>query len=323
MIRAPGAIGLDLKHAPDVMAARGGSLGRPLYLLASTTSSSDEARRAAKAGAPHGATWVVEEQTAGRGRQGRTWWAPAGESLLFSVLVRYEDAPSRLPQVAILAGLAVHEAVSRAAPDARVQLKWPNDVVVASAGGQKKVSGILVEAITAGSRVEAVVIGVGVNVHTRAFPDPIAERSTSVALLSSAGAPAPDRAEILANILSALDRDLHVVASRGLSLLRHKLEEADALRGLRVRNDGGDDGVAEGIDDEGRLRVRREDGVVACWVAGRGPPRRTRIARDPPLKPPARGPPPAGSRANRRPKSARARASTRARAARSPPRRRA
>jgi BirA family biotin operon repressor/biotin-[acetyl-CoA-carboxylase] ligase len=234
-----------------------------MEVIASTTSTNDEAKRGAKQGKAHGATWVAEEQTAGRGRQGRSWWAPPGESLLFSVLVREALAPSRLPQIALIAGLAVHAAVMRAAPKAEAKIKWPNDVVVDG----KKVAGVLVEAITVGSQVEAVVIGIGINVHTRTFPEDIAERATSIALLGGDGRSAPDRAQILADTLAALDADLHVVASRGLGVVHARLEAADAFRGLRVRSEAGE-GVAAGIDDEGRLMVRRDDGTIANWMAG-------------------------------------------------------
>lgn len=237
------------------------SLGSPLHRLATTPSTNDEAKRGARAGAPHGATWVAEEQTAGRGRQGRTWVSPRGENLLFSVLLRVDCVPSRVPLVAIVAGLAVRDAVARAAPRADVRIKWPNDVLV----GPKKVAGVLVEAITVGRRIEAVVVGVGVNVHTRMFPEELAERATSVSLVASEP---PDRDVILERILEGIDHDLHVVLARGLGMVRARLDGADALRGKRVRNDSGDAGVASGIDDEGRLTVRRDDGVLTRWSAG-------------------------------------------------------
>ena len=251
----------DLKRAPDLVAESGSTLGRPMHLLGMTTSTSDEAKRAAKDGAPHGATWVAEQQTAGRGRQGRAWVSPRGENLLFSVLVRVACPPSRLPPVALVAGLAVRDAVARAAPDADVRIKWPNDVLLDG----KKLAGVLVEAITLGSRVEAVVIGVGINVHTRAFPDELEDRATSVSLIAR---DPPDRAVILADVLAGLDRDLHVVVSRGLGLVRRRLEASDALHGRRVRSDGGDEGIASGIDEDGRLLVRRDDGIMARWSAG-------------------------------------------------------
>jgi BirA family biotin operon repressor/biotin-[acetyl-CoA-carboxylase] ligase len=254
----------DLARAADLVAESGSALGRPLHVLARTTSTNDEAKRAAREGAPHGATWVAEEQSAGRGRQGRSWVSARGENLLFSVLLRVTCPPARLPPVALVAGLAVRDAVARAAPAVEVRIKWPNDVLV----GPRKIAGVLVEAVTVGSRVEAVVVGVGVNVHVRAFPEDLAGRATSIAL--AAGNP-PDRGAVLADVLASLDRDVHVVLARGLGLLRARLDEADALRGRRVRNEGGDwsdEGTAAGIDDEGRLLVRRDDGVLARWSAG-------------------------------------------------------
>ena len=255
------SIGRDLLDAAGVVAQRGVDLGRPLAMLASTTSTNDEAKREAKRGAPHGATWIAERQIAGRGRQGRAWWSAAGESLLFSVLLRHAIAPSRLPQVALVAGLAVRSAVKLAAPSADVKIKWPNDVVF----GKKKVAGVLVEAITTGSHVDAVVVGFGINVHTRVFPEELASRATSIALLAEHP---PDRSQVLGDVLVSLSSDLLVIVARGLGLIRARLEAADLLRGKRVRSDAGDEGVASGIDDEGRLLVRRADGTLAAWVAG-------------------------------------------------------
>jgi len=254
-------IASDLERAPALVAERGSALGLPMHLLASTTSTNDEAKHAAKDGAPGGSTWVAEQQTAGRGRQGRAWVSPRGENLLFSVLVRVTCPPSRLPPIALAAGLAVRDALVLAAPEAAPKIKWPNDVLI----DEKKVAGVLVEAVTAGSRVQAVVIGVGINVHTRDFPADIADRATSLALASRAP---PDRAAVLADVLTCLDRDLHIVVARGLGLLRLRLEAADALRGRRVRSDTDDEGTASGIDDDGRLLVRRDDDVLTRWSAG-------------------------------------------------------
>jgi BirA family transcriptional regulator, biotin operon repressor / biotin---[acetyl-CoA-carboxylase] ligase len=252
----------DLARAPELIAARGGELGKPYFWLEETTSTNDEAKAAAKAGAPHGAVWVAESQTAGRGRQGRRWLAARGESLLVSVLLRIPCAPARLPPLALVAGLAVRDAVARALGSgaAPVRLKWPNDVLI----GKKKVAGVLVEAQLAGKNVESIVVGVGINVHARSFPDEIAERATSVGLETAS---VPDRAELLADLLHGLDRDLPIAAARGLGTMHARLIEADALRGSRIRGERGE-GVAEGIDLEGRLWVREDDGTIHKWSAG-------------------------------------------------------
>lgn len=255
----------DLAQAAARIDTRGLTLGRPLHLLAETASTNDDAKNAARAGAPHGSTWVAESQTAGRGRQGRSWVSPRGENLLFSVLARVTCPVARLPTLALVAGLVARDAVARAAPEAHVQIKWPNDVVVASeAGAVRKVAGVLVEAILRGKSVEALVVGIGINVHAREFPSDIADRATSVAQLTGR---APDRAEVLVDVLSGLERDLELVAARGLGMVHARLAHADALRGAVVSSESGE-GVAEGIDLDGRLLVRRPDGILARWVAG-------------------------------------------------------
>jgi BirA family biotin operon repressor/biotin-[acetyl-CoA-carboxylase] ligase len=255
----------DLTAAPELVRARGGSLGLPMHLLGVATSTNDEAQRGAKAGASHGTTWVAEQQTAGRGRRGRSWVSPAGEGLLFSLLLRLSCPPTRLPPLALLAGLAVREAVLRAAPAADVKVKWPNDVVVDG----RKVAGVLVEAVTQGSRVEAVIMGIGINVHTRSFPGELADCATSVAL-ADAGA-RPDRASLLVDVLASLERELDGVVVGGLGPLRARIDAADGLRGRPVGNDVGESGIASGIDEEGRLVVRLDRkgvGVSARWSAG-------------------------------------------------------
>jgi BirA family biotin operon repressor/biotin-[acetyl-CoA-carboxylase] ligase len=255
----------DLARAAEAIAARGGELGRPLHLLAETASTNDEAKRAARLGAPHGSTWVTESQTAGRGRQGRSWISPRGENLLFSVLIRSAGPAGRLPLVSLVSGLAVAEAIERATHSAAVRIKWPNDVVVATdAGRLLKVAGILVETSMTGDAVDAIVVGVGINVHTRTFPEELAELATSVTLLSDGST---DRAEILADVLQGLDRDVGVVLAKGLGPVHARLSKRDALRGRRVKGDRAE-GTAVGIDLEGRLVVADAGGTRVAWSAG-------------------------------------------------------
>jgi BirA family biotin operon repressor/biotin-[acetyl-CoA-carboxylase] ligase len=260
----------DLANAEALIAERGGALGKPLHLLEETTSTNDEAKHAARSGAPHGSTWVAETQTAGRGRQGRSWLSPRGENLLVSVLWRQDCPVSRLPLLSIAAGIAVCDVARRAAPGADLRLKWPNDVVLvqrrASDGAVslKKLAGILVETSMTGRKVDGVVIGIGLNVHTRDFPSEVEDRATSLALVAKRPL---ERAEILADLMAALDRETMAVAARGLGLLRARLTEWDALRGEPVRSELGA-GMARGIDDDGRLIVEGNDGARMAWGAG-------------------------------------------------------
>jgi BirA family biotin operon repressor/biotin-[acetyl-CoA-carboxylase] ligase len=273
-------IAADLANASRAIAARGGTLGSTLSIVDETASTNDDAKRGAREGAPHGAVWLAEAQTAGRGRQGRAWLSARGENLLFSVLLRLRCVPSRVPPVSLACGLAVRDAVARALgsqADTDVLVKWPNDVLVRSArdGVLRKVAGILVESAVAGAKVEHVVVGIGINVHMRSLPDQVAAIATSIALerdaRSASGLSALERAEILADVLAGLDRDVEHVAHKGLGLVHARLTRSDALAGKVVESVGDEDsprGVACGIDTEGRLLVRGEDGVVLRVVSG-------------------------------------------------------
>jgi len=269
----------DLARAADAIAARGGRLGLPLVIEEETGSTNDDAKQGAREGAAHGAVWLAESQRSGRGRQGRVWVSPRGENLLFSVLLRLSCPPPRVPPVSLACGLAVRDAVARAVgDDAAVLVKWPNDVVVKQPNGSlRKVAGILVESSVAGSRVESVVVGVGINVHTRAFPDELLSVATSIGLERDARADAEtgsrlaplDRAEVLADVLAGLDRDVEHVAHRGLGLVLARLSRSDALLGREVEgDDGAVRGVAAGIDTEGRLLVCAADGAITKVVSG-------------------------------------------------------
>ena len=230
--------------------------------LVETSSTNDEAKRGAKAGAAHLTVWTAESQTSGRGRQGRTWSSPRGENLLFSVLLRIACRPARVPLVALVAGLAVRDAVAKLLPSRAdaVKVKWPNDVLV----GDKKIAGILVESSIQGTKVDHVVVGIGVNVHTRLFPPELADVATSLSL-ELEGTGDVERDALLEAIVENLDHDVEHVVHRGLGLVHARLERADYLRGKDLADDLG---RAEGIDDDGRLLVRKPDGVLVRLSSG-------------------------------------------------------
>jgi len=174
----------------------------PLSVVAQTPSTMAAAAELADAGAPEGATVVAEEQTAGRGRLGRTWVAPPGSSLLVSVVLRPPLPVRAVWLTAALAGVSLAEAVRAAAgADLPVGLKWPNDLLI----GGRKAAGLLAEARMRGERLVCVVLGMGVNVNqgvlnqgvlegAAGWPLEVANRATSVAL--AAGRPI-DRAALL------------------------------------------------------------------------------------------------------------------------------
>ena len=212
-------------------------LGTPRLHLRLTDSTNERARALAGQGAPHGMLVTAAEQTAGRGRQGRVWTAPAGRALLCSLVVR--DPPRLLP---LAAGVAVAEVA-----DAGASIKWPNDVLLRG----RKVAGILVE----GRPQEGwAVLGIGLNVALREsdVAHELRERAGTLGLV-------PDQVEpTLARVLEGLARWLTAGDEAVLEAVRAR----DALRGRPVRWAGGA-GRGAGIDSAGRLLVETAAGAVA------------------------------------------------------------
>ena len=238
---------------------RGIALGTPLTALAVTASTNDLALSAARAGAPHGATFVAEEQTRGRGRRGRQWSSPSGQNLTFSILLRPRLEPERASSLTLAVGLAVRDAVA-ARVSAVVGVKWPNDVVAQD----RKVAGILVESQLVAGRITALVVGIGLNVTMRVLPPDIAEIATSLALL---GASELDREALLCDVLGELDRRVRAHETAGLPALLDELRAHDALLGRRVRVEAAT-GIARGIDATGALLIEDERGQVRPIVSG-------------------------------------------------------
>jgi BirA family biotin operon repressor/biotin-[acetyl-CoA-carboxylase] ligase len=213
------------------------TLGTPRVHLRRTDSTNERARELAMRGAPHGTLVTAGEQTAGRGRQGRTWSAPAGKALLCSLLLR--DPPRLLP---LAAGVAVAEVAGDGA-----LIKWPNDVLIDG----RKVAGILVEGRP---QQHWMVLGIGLNVALRRedFPPELRELAGTLGLDDEAIEP------MLGRLLAALERWLAASESEVLEAVRAR----DALLDRQVRWPGGA-GRGAGIDGDGRLVVATEEGHVS------------------------------------------------------------
>jgi BirA family biotin operon repressor/biotin-[acetyl-CoA-carboxylase] ligase len=220
-------------------------IGRPRVHHRLTDSTNERARALAETGAPHGTVVTADEQTAGRGRQGRSWMAAPGEALLLSALVR--PLSSRHALLPLAAALAVSE-TAEALADVSCQIKWPNDVWI----DRRKLSGILVEARPAANWA---VVGIGLNTGVGEFPDEIREIATTLDLAR------PDQA--LAPLLAALGRWEAAEEPEVLAAWRPR----DALLGTEIRWDGGE-GVARGVDETGSLRVEKADGELVTLGAG-------------------------------------------------------
>jgi len=250
---------LDKARLEEAIAAAGLPLGLPLELLEQTGSTNDIAAMRASAGAPHGALILAEQQSCGRGRLGRKWFSPAGQNLYMSLVLRPAVPAERLATITLAIGLAVAEGVEPFVPGVPVQVKWPNDVHIA----HKKAVGILVEASTSGAGTFQLVAGIGINVLQTSFDPEIADIATSIALHG----PAPERAAVLICVLERLSDRLRQFESAGIGVMLPGLRGRDATFGRRVKCVAGE-GIGEGIEEDGTLRVRLATGESLRVQAG-------------------------------------------------------
>ena len=224
----------------------------------------DEAAR----GASEGVVLVADHQTAGRGRLDRTWVAPAGASLLVSVLLRPQLPVEDLFLLTVACGLAAADGVEEVT-GIRPGLKWPNDLVVADGPLiDRKLAGILAESHVTAGVVEAVIVGMGLNLDwPDQLPDELAATAASVNHLT--GAPV-DREQVLVAWLTAYDRRLSSLATEeGRARLLDDARGSSATIGRRVkveRSDGSFEGRAVGITDHGHLLVDRGDETIEITV---------------------------------------------------------
>ncbi|HTR74869.1 MAG TPA: biotin--[acetyl-CoA-carboxylase] ligase [Solirubrobacterales bacterium] len=223
------------------------------------------ARELAAAGAPHGTVVTADEQTAGRGRQGRAWTAPAGAALLYSAVLRPLEPRHALLPLAV--ALAICDTAEELRPGIECQVKWPNDVHLDG----RKLAGILIEARPQDGWA---VIGIGLNLTIAAedFPPELRDRATSLfppaaADPLSAVPYAPIRRIRNSSPRVTLDGALTTWLEAEPTAVLAAWRTRDALRGREVTWDKGN-GVAEGIDEHGHLIVRLADGDSVVLGAG-------------------------------------------------------
>jgi BirA family transcriptional regulator, biotin operon repressor / biotin---[acetyl-CoA-carboxylase] ligase len=254
----------------DESSTRGSGFGAPHHHFASVGSTNTVARDLATAGAPHGTVVTAGEQTAGRGRQGRSWTAPPGSALLYSAILR-----PLLPRHSVLplaVSLAVCETAERLRSDISCKVKWPNDIHLDG----RKLAGILIEARPQDGWA---VLGIGLNLTIAGseFPEELRERATSLfpEPAHPTRPPGPHNrnrqdemragraSEASASLSAALDRWIDADPDDILNEWRNR----DALRGREVSWESGS-GVADGIDERGHLLVRLAGGDRLALAGG-------------------------------------------------------
>ncbi len=225
-------------------------------------STSDEATARARVGAPHGTVVLAESQTAGRGRRGTQWVAPARANILLSIVLRPALSRAIWPRLTHLAGLAVADAIE-SQTGLRAQLKWPNDIYLAG----RKVAGILLDAYPSGVEGGFAIAGIGLNANMARddFPPDLEETATALSIETGS---AIDRSALAAGVIrcaarrfaGAGDPDRWITALRELrqrSLLHGKLISAALPGGSRL------DGTVSGLGPEGELLVTDASGQIA------------------------------------------------------------
>lgn len=230
-------------------------LGTTLHHYDTLASTNAKAFELAQEGGAHGEVIITEHQTAGKGRRGRAWISPAGKSLALSLILRPELAPSRAPEITLVAAVALAETLRDSGVEASI--KWPNDVQIAG----KKVAGILTELSADVERVHFIVLGIGVNLNAELadFPPDVGELATSVSLNRNSPV---HRALFTAALLAKLEQWLDTWTDDGFEPVRKAWKTLASTLGqdVLVRADNKElRGIAEDIDATGALLLRVGD----------------------------------------------------------------
>jgi BirA family biotin operon repressor/biotin-[acetyl-CoA-carboxylase] ligase len=237
-------------------------MGQEVVCYDSVSSTNEVAKELARQGALDGTLIIADEQTAGKGRQGRSWFAPRGTSLLMSLILHPSLTTSEIPRLTMASSLAVANAIEEVT-GLPVQFKWPNDILLR----EKKTGGILTEVGLSGDVLDYAVIGIGVNVNLDVSLIPeIADVATSIA--EELGRPA-SRLELLRILLRLMESEYDL-------LLRGESPHERWMTRLRLLGDkvqvttpwGQESGRAETVDADGALVLRRPDGTIVRITVG-------------------------------------------------------
>jgi BirA family biotin operon repressor/biotin-[acetyl-CoA-carboxylase] ligase len=251
---------------PDLVRKRlkGSLFGKRVYHFFRTDSTNRVAMELGYAGEPEGAVVLAEEQTAGRGRAGRSWHSERGAGLYVTLLLRPKLSPAQAPLLTMMAGLSAHTAVL-AQTGLAAELKWPNDLLL----NGKKIGGILTEMYAEPNAVRFVIVGIGINVNQEKFPEGLAGTATS---LRKETGRLYSRLEFLVKLLSQFETDYNRFLREGAPYVVQRFElVSNFASGRRVRVDTGMEtylGTTDGLSPEGLLIVKKDGGASATVIAG-------------------------------------------------------
>lgn len=243
----------------------GRPIGHKIYFYEQTGSTNDDAFELGTAGEPHGTVILAERQVTGKGRMNRSWHSPPGANIYTSILLRPEFEPARAPQISIAAGIAVAETLHKHCPDT-VQLKWPNDVLIAG----RKICGILSQMKLCADAIDFVVVGIGINVNISRAELPEELRETATSLLIETGREL-SRVDLIICLFENMAKWYRKLTEDGFDTIREKWLSLSPMIGGPVAVRFHDEtilGRAYGLGDDGSLAVVTDADETVYVAAG-------------------------------------------------------
>ncbi len=255
--------GYHIERVPDILVPQmlshrlyGTPFARRICHFFKIDSTNSVAMRLGESGEPHGTIVIAEEQTAGRGRAGRSWTSEKSAGIYCSILLRPPIPPAHAPLLTLVAGLAARDAAAEDL-DTLPDIRWPNDLLV----GGRKFCGILTEMHAEPDRIHYAVVGIGLNINQSKMPADLADIATSLRIETGK---AHSRLELLIRLLRSLDRYYNQFLADGAApILRRFAEVSSYFKGKHVRITTATEtftGTTAGLEPSGVLRVARDDG---------------------------------------------------------------
>lgn len=239
--------------------------GKPVKCFECVNSTNTQAKMIAEQnGKVHGTLVVAEEQESGKGRRGRVWKSQKGTGIWMSLIVQPKISPQNASMLTLVAAMAVASGIQKET-GLEVKIKWPNDIVVSG----KKVCGILTEMSSEQDYIHYVIVGIGINVYTKEFPEEIQKVATSIQLENGT---IDSRSQLIATIIEQFEKYYEAFLEKeDISLFLEEYHYFLANYKKRVQiieRNKSYEGIALGVDEKGELLVQLEDGNIKKVVSG-------------------------------------------------------
>ncbi|MGN7476454.1 biotin--[acetyl-CoA-carboxylase] ligase [Solibacillus silvestris] len=234
--------------------------GRQVHYYERVESTQLVAHELVRADAPDGTIVIAEHQTAGRGRMMREWDSSEGKGIWMTLIIRPDIAPHQAPQFTLVTAVSIVQAMKASFKNFTPEIKWPNDILI----NGKKTTGILTEMVAEADRIQALLIGIGINVNQKRddFPEQLKQIATSISIEEGKGI---ERVHLVANVLDFLEHYSDHYVKNGFALIKKIWEESSGTIGKQVKATTLREvveGQAIGITESGVLEIRQANGDI-------------------------------------------------------------